>query len=138
SFCYYSVAVVQDDTDIIWEYLHCLEKEAARYAATTHREVRIETVFIGGGTPSRLNEDQIAFLFDHVIGQFDLSQCREITYECSPDSATKGRIDVMAKMGVNRMSMGVQSLDPEILKLSRRNDSPDEVIATYDNMVASG
>jgi oxygen-independent coproporphyrinogen-3 oxidase len=138
SFCYYSVAVVQDDTEIIWDYLRCLEKEAVRYAETTHRHARIETVFVGGGTPSRLNEDQLAFLFDRVIGRFDLSACREITYECSPDSATKGRIDMMAKLGVNRLSMGVQTLDPEILRKSRRGDSPDEVVQTYHHMVASG
>jgi oxygen-independent coproporphyrinogen-3 oxidase len=138
SFCYYSVAVHADDTEIIWEYLRCLEIEAKRYAQTTHAGARIETVFIGGGTPSRLNEAQIEFLFERVIGRFDLSNCREITYECSPDSATKPRIDTMAKLGVNRLSMGVQTLDPEILRASRRNDSPDEVIETYYNMVDSG
>ncbi|MFG2957727.1 coproporphyrinogen-III oxidase family protein [Streptomyces sp. NPDC048291] len=137
SFCYYSVAVVRDDTDIIWEYLRCLEKEAL-----SHLRVRpgwrVETVFIGGGTPSRLNEDQINFLFERVIGRFDLTDCREITYECSPDSATLGRIRTMAENGVNRLSMGVQTLDPEILRKSRRNDSPDEVLRTYYHMADSG
>jgi oxygen-independent coproporphyrinogen-3 oxidase len=137
SFCYYSVAVVEDDTQIIWDYLRCLEKEAKRYQSAIAGK-KLETVFIGGGTPSRLCEEQIHFLFDRVIGQFDLSECREITYECSPDSATPERIRVMAERGVNRLSMGVQTLDPEILKKSRRSDSPDEVIATYYNMVESG
>ncbi|GAA3295373.1 radical SAM protein [Streptomyces cinereospinus] len=137
SFCYYSVAVVQDDTQVIWDYLRCLEKEARRYRPAVAGR-KVETVFVGGGTPSRLDEEQIHFLFDRVIGQFDLSECREITYECSPDSATRDRIRVMAERGVNRLSMGVQSLDPEILRKSRRNDSPDEVVTTYDNMVASG
>lgn len=137
SFCYYSVAVVQDDTDIIWDYLRALEKEAHRYLAVNSTR-KVETVFIGGGTPSRLNVEQIAFLFDRIIRLFDLSECREITYECSPDSASKDRITEMAAQGVNRLSMGVQSLDPEILRKSRRSDTPDSVIQTYDNMVESG
>lgn len=137
SFCYYSVAVVRDDTDIIWEYLRCLEKEAQTYLRA-RPGWSVETVFIGGGTPSRLNEEQIDFLFEHVINRFDLSACREITYECSPDSATLGRIRMMADHGVNRLSMGVQTLDPDILRKSRRNDSPDEVIRTYYHMVDSG
>ncbi|MFF4032738.1 coproporphyrinogen-III oxidase family protein [Streptomyces sviceus] len=137
SFCYYSVAVVRDDTTIIWDYLRCLEKEAQSYLRA-RPGWRIETVFIGGGTPSRLNPEQIAFLFERVIGRFDLSGCREITYECSPDSATLDRIRAMAEHGVNRLSMGVQTLDPEILRKSRRNDSPDEVIRTYYHMADSG
>jgi oxygen-independent coproporphyrinogen-3 oxidase len=137
SFCYYSVAVVKDDTTIIWDYLHCLEQEAISYTdqfAGKH----IETVFIGGGTPSRLNEEQIDFLFNRVISRFDLSLCREITYECSPDSVTRPRLAVMAAHGVNRLSMGVQTLDPDILRKSRRTDDPDEVVRTYYNMVDSG
>ncbi|QJW34847.1 coproporphyrinogen-III oxidase family protein [Cellulosimicrobium protaetiae] len=137
SFCYYSVAVVQDDTEVIWEYLRCLEIEARRYAPQLAGRA-IETVFVGGGTPSRLNPDQVDFLFERVIGQFDLSTCREITYECSPDSATKDRIEAMVRNGTTRLSMGVQSLDPEILRLSRRSDTPDSVVRTYDNMVESG
>jgi oxygen-independent coproporphyrinogen-3 oxidase len=137
SFCYYSVAVHADDEEIIWRYLRCLEMEAERYAEVL-AEKKIETVFIGGGTPSRLNEAQIEFLFDHVVRRFDLSECREITYECSPDSATAGRIEEMVRQGTTRLSMGVQSLDPEILKLSRRSDTPDSVASTYYNMVDRG
>jgi oxygen-independent coproporphyrinogen-3 oxidase len=137
SFCYYSVAVVQNDTDVIWDYLHCLEQEALSYLPMMSGR-KIQTVFIGGGTPSRLNEAQIEFLFERVIRRFDLSECREITYECSPDSATKERITVMAQQGVNRLSMGVQSLDPEILRKSRRADTPSSVVRTYYNMVDSG
>lgn len=137
SFCYYSVAVHADDEDVIWRYLRCLEVEARAYAEVLG-DKRIETVFIGGGTPSRLNEAQIEFLFDRVIRQFDLSACREITYECSPDSATRGRIAEMVGQGTTRLSMGVQSLDPEILRMSRRSDSPDSVVRTYYNMIDSG
>jgi oxygen-independent coproporphyrinogen III oxidase len=137
SFCYYSVAVIKEDTDVIWEYLKCLELEAQRYR-DLFADRPIETVFIGGGTPSRLNEAQIAFLFEKVIHQFDLSQCREISFECSPDSATPERIAAMKQHGTTRMSMGVQSLDADILRKARRGDDPDEVIATYYNMVDSG
>lgn len=137
SFCYYSVAVVQDDTDVIWDYLRCLEKEALRYLPMLASK-KVETVFIGGGTPSRLNPEQIDFLFERVIRRFDLSECREITYECSPDSAVQERIAAMAANGTNRLSMGVQSLDPEILRKSRRSDTPSSVVRTYYNMVDSG
>ncbi|MGC4888395.1 coproporphyrinogen-III oxidase family protein [Micromonospora sp. DT227] len=137
SFCYYSVAVVQNDTQVIWDYLHCLEKEALQYLPMM-RTKKIETVFIGGGTPSRLNPEQIDFLFERVIRRFDLSECREITYECSPDSATEDRIATMAANGTNRLSMGVQSLDPEILRKSRRADTPSSVVRTYYHMADSG
>lgn len=137
SFCYYSVTVNGNDTDAIWEYLKCLEIEASRYAKEISSKF-IDTVFIGGGTPSRLNSDQIKFLFEKVIGQFNLSKCREISYEGSPDSFTREKIDTMQACGVNRLTMGVQSLNAEILKKARRYDNPEDIIRTYYDMVESG
>ena len=137
SFCYYSVAVVPNDSDLIWAYLKCLEKEAEAYSRILS-ELRVETVFVGGGTPSRLNEDQMQFLFERIIARFDLSICREITYECSPDTATKSRIDTMVRLGTNRISMGVQTLDSAILEKTRRPSDTDQILTTYYNIVDSG
>jgi oxygen-independent coproporphyrinogen-3 oxidase len=137
SFCYYSVTVKKDDTDLIWEYVKTLAVEARMYAPR-FRNIKINTVFIGGGTPSRLSPDQVKYLFDEVLGQFDLSECKEISYECSPDSASPDRIAAMAECGVTRLSMGVQTLDPEVLHRSRRSDDPEDVLATYYNMIDSG
>lgn len=122
SFCYYSVAVHQQE-DEVWSYLRCLELEAQRYA-DMFKTTPFETVFIGGGTPSRLNPEQIQFLFDKVIRRFDLSKCREITFECAPDSITEEKVAAMLEAQVTRVSMGVQSFDEAILdKTGRASDS---------------
>lgn len=85
--------------------------------------ITLDTVFIGGGTPSLLSEDQIERLFSKIKSTFSLSS-PEISVELNPDSATESKLKLLRKVGVNRVSFGVQSfIDSELTAIGRLHDS---------------
>jgi len=140
SYCYYSIKVHKDwqkEEEMIWEYLKCLEKEVHRYLPFL-KDKKVNTVFIGGGTPSRLSIAQIRFLFDNIIRQFDLSECEEITFESSADSLTHDKIAVLKDYLVNRISMGVQTFDADFLKKSNRDTDLNTIYSVYNSILKLG
>ena len=83
----------------------------------------IETVYIGGGTPSVIDAELIAKLIDSVRNRFTLSSDCEITMEVNPSSMTLAKARTYRKAGINRVSVGVQSLNDDVLKtLGRLHD----------------
>lgn len=88
----------------------------------------IETVFIGGGTPSTIKTDEYEKVFE-IINPYLKNDC-EITTECNPNSATNLWLQGMKNLGVNRISFGVQSFDDEKLKnLNRAHNSKGAINA---------
>lgn len=83
----------------------------------------VETVFIGGGTPSLMSGDFYARLFDGLARQLDFAGDAEITLEANPGTLEQGRFDAFRRAGINRLSLGIQSFDPAQLKaLGRIHD----------------
>ncbi len=72
-------------------------------------EREIDSIYLGGGTPSVLAPDQLERLFAAVRGKFDVSGDAEITVECAPGTLSPELLDVLVRCGVNRVSLGVQS-----------------------------
>ncbi len=70
---------------------------------------RVDTVYLGGGTPSLLAPDLLVLLFNSIRSEFDLDPDAEITMECAPGQMADATLEAMAAMGVNRVSLGVQS-----------------------------
>ncbi len=81
------------------------------------------TVFFGGGTPSRLDGDELARLLEGVHHR----EGAEVTVECNPEDVTVGLLRTYAEAGVNRISLGVQSLAPHVLAGLGRSHSPAAV-----------
>lgn len=80
----------------------------------------IDTIYFGGGTPSLLNESELGYLFDAVAAGFTLSGNAEITLEANPDDITPGLLKTWKNMGINRLSIGVQSFnDKDLIYLNR-------------------
>jgi oxygen-independent coproporphyrinogen-3 oxidase len=75
----------------------------------------LRTVFFGGGTPSLAREDEMAAVIERLRGHFALAPGAEITVECNPESVSRQRLEGYRQAGVNRISLGVQSLDDRIL-----------------------
>ena len=110
--------------------LPCREGSMERYCAALRTHLTetaprakgrvVDTVYIGGGTPSVLEDRQIAGLLDTVKRRYRLSQDCEITMEANPDSVTPQLLHTVRRAGVNRLSLGVQCADDRILKLLRR------------------
>ncbi|HUJ69448.1 MAG TPA: radical SAM family heme chaperone HemW [Syntrophorhabdales bacterium] len=108
-------------TDLIDEWLLAVEQEAALYGAG---EALFNSLYIGGGTPSLLGEERLARLFEALHRHFTFSTDAEITAEANPDDATRSSLSFMKSLGVNRLSLGIQSFDDrELAFLKRRHDS---------------
>jgi oxygen-independent coproporphyrinogen III oxidase len=86
---------------------------------------RVETIFFGGGTPSALSVKQLEFLLSGLHRRLDLTGMREWTLEMNPATVSLEKAQMLRDFGVNRVSMGVQSWDPEMLnRLGRVHSAP--------------
>ena len=90
----------------------------------------VQTVYFGGGTPSQLPVTEMKRVVDAFSRIFDLSGVGEFTVEVNPDDVTPEYIEALRLMGVNRISMGVQSfVDSELRFINRRHDSASAIAA---------
>jgi len=107
-----------------------LLRELRREAARSGRRP-LASVFFGGGTPSLMEPDTVAALVAEARRLFDPpADGLEVTLEANPTSVERGRLAAFRKAGVNRLSLGVQSLDGEALRfLGRRHDAAEAVAA---------
>lgn len=92
----------------------------------------IETIFIGGGTPTALSAEQITRLLSLIAKHISLSNVKEFTSEANPDELTREKLQALLDGGVNRLSMGVQSFDQELLKKIGRTHSNEHVYNTIE------
>src|SRR5919197_2217908 len=84
----------------------------------------VHSVFFGGGTPSLMRPDQVELLLDSIASRFELISDAEVTLECNPGDADLDKLHGLRAAGVNRLSIGVQSLDDAYLQvLGRRHSS---------------
>lgn len=100
--------------------------------------IPVKTLYIGGGTPSVLSFEQLSVLIDGLRAAIDLSHVEEFTVEVNPDDVTHEFAEQLLKLGVNRVSMGVQSLvDEELVFLNRRHDAK-EAMKAYSDLQSAG
>jgi oxygen-independent coproporphyrinogen-3 oxidase len=97
----------------------------AQHADATPR--RLRTIFFGGGTPSLLSVSQITRLLHACYTAFMVDSDAEITLEANPGTLDQQRLEGIRAAGVNRLSMGAQSFDTELLKTLGRIHSPEEI-----------
>lgn len=112
-------------------YVAALQKELAFYGAK-YKDRRITTVFIGGGTPSWLKEDYMQAIMETVYHYFSVEQDAEITIECNPGTITEHKFEVYRRIGINRLSIGLQSVHNEELKILGRIHTFEQFLKTYD------
>jgi oxygen-independent coproporphyrinogen-3 oxidase len=82
--------------------------------------VQFNTVWFGGGTPSILEESHFKKIFEVIFKLFSLSKDCQITVECSPSSLTSGKLKLFKSLGVNRITIGLQSLNKRVLMENNR------------------
>lgn len=112
SYCDFSIAVRR--TTPVDEYLHALESELeTRFTAWQGWE--LDTLYLGGGTPSRLGGPGIARLVERITRRASLARGAEVTIEANPDDVNADAAAAWRAAGVNRISLGVQSFDPAVL-----------------------
>jgi len=89
------------------------------------RDAAADTIFFGGGTPSLLDSREVSAILDACRGAFDVAPGAEVTLEANPESAAGPFLEAIRHAGVNRLSLGVQSFNPdELRRLGRIHDAP--------------
>jgi oxygen-independent coproporphyrinogen-3 oxidase len=99
---------------------------------------RVDTIYLGGGTPSLLEPELFKQLFSSIRNEFDVDQDAEITVECAPGQLAQATLDAMVEVGVNRVSLGVQSFIDKEAHESGRLHSRDVVLEDLGRLRASG
>jgi oxygen-independent coproporphyrinogen-3 oxidase len=105
-------------------YLDALEREMEMFLEEPQP---VDTIFVGGGTPTRLDLRGLERLAAMIRRWLVLSPGGEWTIEANPGTLDEDKADLLAEAGVNRISLGAQSFHPELLKRLERNHSPGEV-----------
>lgn len=90
------------------------------------KDVTVETIYFGGGTPSLLTNDELQLLVDSVYKNYQVSKNPEITLEANPDDLSALRIEDLANSPINRLSIGIQSFFESDLKLMNRAHNEEE------------
>ena len=129
-FCLFPSEVYQDRHQLE-EYLEYLKREGDMFKPFLSGS-ELASVYFGGGTSNLYKADQYATLMDIVRGVFDISRDIEVTLEGIPQTFSYEKLAAMKACGITRISMGVQQLDNELIKLSGRKQKAEQVFQTIE------
>jgi oxygen-independent coproporphyrinogen-3 oxidase len=129
-YCSFNTAALENGA--MAPYLTALGREIelvgqARWAG----DVRLVSVFLGGGTPSLLAPAEMAAILDRLRARFTLARDAEVTVECNPESVSREKLAAYRAAGVTRISLGVQSLDDGVLPRLGRLHAAGEARAAF-------
>ena len=113
-------------------YFLCLQNEIEQQSKK-FKERKVNTIFIGGGTPSIVPANLIEKLMLIIKQNFNLTKNCEITIECNPDSTTEEKLKIYKKIGINRISFGVQTLNNNLLKLIGRPHNRKQALSIINS-----
>lgn len=117
-------------------YVKALSEQMESYAGRERPQV--DTVFFGGGTPTCLEPDQLAFLLEKIRTCFALSGDAEVTFECNPGTADEKAFATLRRAGFNRVSLGAQSFEAEELSAIGRIHTAPEIDRAVQGARAAG
>ena len=119
------------------EYALCLCKEI-KYMASLYPDVKVSTIFVGGGTPSWLDENLMDKIITTVFSAFDVLPQAEVTIEANPGTLSSGKLNLYRSIGINRISIGLQSANDDELKELGRIHDYNKFLHTYDLIRKAG
>lgn len=99
---------------------------------------RVETIYLGGGTPSLLDPGDIAAILDRIVADRPVAPDAEITLEANPDNVTPRSAAAWRAAGITRISLGVQSLDPAVLRWMHRTHGAEQVPRAVESLRTAG
>jgi len=123
SRCSYCAFVVTTDDSSRDAYLEALERELELVRGTA-KGWRFDSVYLGGGTPSRIPSEGIRRLLEAIRSRFEVEPGSEVTLEANPEDVTEANVGDWIACGISRVSVGVQSfVDAELAAIGRRHDA---------------
>ena len=119
-------------------YLDAFEKEMAIYMNILGLDkIKVRSILVGGGTPTYLTPGQLERFLNFFVQRLDMSKCRQFNYDVDPNTLLgpegRERLRIMKSYGVDRLTIGVQSLDDEILKAMNRPHDAEMAIESINN-----
>lgn len=123
-YCDFFTKTNMDQKDL---YIESLCKELEFRADYLESEL-IETIYFGGGTPSQLEKDDFTSIFKSINSKFTIDRNAEITLEANPDDLSVTYLEMLHEIGINRLSMGVQSFDDNQLRFLKRRHTASKAI----------
>ncbi len=131
-FCYFRVYTDKNAREVE-QYLDVLAREWELYQATRAVANRpLSFVYFGGGTPSFLSTKQLEGLVSRLTALTPWDNADEVTFECEPGTLTEPKLDSIRRLGVTRLSLGVENFDDRILELNGRAHRSPEIDRTYE------
>ena len=131
SRCIYCAFYSTTSVAVAEQYVETVCKEMQLRA---HEIERVDTIYLGGGTPSLLSADSLHLLFTEIARTFKMGNDVEVTMECNPDDITPDFANTLRSLPVNRISMGVQSFDNARLKFLHRRHNNEQVYSTVERL----
>lgn len=135
--CYYCDFYKTVNYSMTNRYVQAIQKEILLRKDYTG-ENSVETVYLGGGTPSVLTLDEISQILDSLKTNFQISQDAEITMEVNPDDMNQDYLKGLSSMGINRLSVGIQSFQNKYLSKMNRRHNSEQAIHCVQQAVVSG
>ena len=111
-------------------YVHALCRELETRKDYLEGE-DIETIYLGGGTPSQLLREELEEIFNHIYKVYPVREDAEITLEANPDDLTPEYVAMLRQLPINRISMGIQTFQEETLKLLHRRHTAVQAIEAF-------
>ncbi len=131
-FCYFRVYTEKNAQDV-GDYLEVLAREWEMYwRLPSIAGRRLNFVYFGGGTPSFLSTRQLEGLVSRLTATAPWGDAEEVTFECEPGTLTEAKLSVIHRLGVTRLSLGVENFSDEILELNGRAHRSGEVFRAYE------
>lgn len=117
--------------------LNAMQKEIQLQASLLEDE-EVETIYFGGGTPSILETTEIKHLLSTIQSNFNITSNPEITLEGNPDDLSIAKLNELKNIGINRLSIGIQSFNDDILTFMNRAHESSEAISSVINAKKAG
>jgi oxygen-independent coproporphyrinogen-3 oxidase len=130
--------IVASDPRKADDYLALVRREAELQRKALGGKAPVSRVHYGGGTPTFLDERQLSELYSILDDNFDIAADAERAVEVDPAVTTRGQLELLARLGFRRLSMGVQDLDPEVQKAVRRIQTEEETRQALETGRAAG
>ena len=134
-YCDFHFDVSLKHKDAVLSYL---QKEIVSNANFFNREDVMDSIYFGGGTPSVLSKNELSSILNALYNQYSIAINAEITFECNPDDLSLSYLADLKSLGVNRLSIGVQSFNDDHLKWMNRSHDSAQSLKCIDMAASVG
>lgn len=133
-YCSFTSQSIDFSNRLVEPYMDAMFKEidfVKQYISDA--SIPVETIYIGGGTPTSLDENNLSILCNKISNSFDLSNCREYTVEAGrPDTINKEKLKILKNYGVSRISINPQTMNDKTLKIIGRRHTSKDILKCYE------